>query len=314
MGRSKRSRDDEEEEDEEFREEDQDQERESSAQKRKKKKNKKGKKEKQYEEVMKGQTEEERRQLRRAQRKVEAEIIEKAPELLDPNNRTFDELHDKNDELFKQTKFPREATIDAGNMLKLMRLRGKRMESMQGEVQTFSTKKFVNKLAERGQDEVGFHWSDLGMATTICFHGVPPVSFLLGVLGRPPKAKAARKGKDNAAAHVEKINNNERVTMQEMDQSQNKEKVSLQQHPSKPIPFLPLMTSPPLLSQKKDTTEARLKKLTALLTGKDANCRKAVAVAKNEDGKLDMMRLVLNPKSFTQVSRCIAIKSLHSLT
>jgi len=62
-----------------------------------------------------GQTDEERRALRRAQRKLQQKILA-SDKLEDPNADAFEEIRGENNKLFESVRYTREAVMDGDNL------------------------------------------------------------------------------------------------------------------------------------------------------------------------------------------------------
>jgi hypothetical protein len=66
--------------------------------------------------VMQGQTDNERRQLRQGYRKLSKAIAEIGEEMEDPDTKVFEKVREKNNHLFQQVRFTREAVLDSDNL------------------------------------------------------------------------------------------------------------------------------------------------------------------------------------------------------
>lgn len=95
-----------------------------------KKKKKRSKKVKVMEES--GQTDEERRALRRAQRKLQHKIVhsEQGAELEDPNADAFEQIRGENNTLFEDVKFTREAVLDGDNLELISRRAARQVDKL----------------------------------------------------------------------------------------------------------------------------------------------------------------------------------------
>ena len=65
---------------------------------------------------MEGQTDEERRELRKSFRHVHSTIESKQDELEDANSSVLDEIRGDNNALFAKVRFPRESVLDSVNV------------------------------------------------------------------------------------------------------------------------------------------------------------------------------------------------------
>lgn len=66
--------------------------------------------------IMEGQTDEERRELRKSFRQVQSTIESKTMELEDANSSALDEIRGDNNALFAEVRFPRESVLDSVNV------------------------------------------------------------------------------------------------------------------------------------------------------------------------------------------------------
>ena len=63
-----------------------------------------------------GQTDAERRRLRRAQRSLQKSIVENGEAMENPTDETFGKIRGKNNTLFDKVKYTREAVLDGENL------------------------------------------------------------------------------------------------------------------------------------------------------------------------------------------------------
>jgi len=126
--------------------------------------------------VYEGQTEDERREIRKSQRKLRHEI----------SDIDVDKARDKNNQIFKKVRYIREAVLDSENFDDIAKKAAANVEQII-KVPRYDADRVVSKLIEACQTRKGgssyFDWHALGLQAGICFNSAPSnVSFLNGPL------------------------------------------------------------------------------------------------------------------------------------
>uniref|UniRef100_A0A7S4VDK9 Non-structural maintenance of chromosomes element 4 n=1 Tax=Ditylum brightwellii TaxID=49249 RepID=A0A7S4VDK9_9STRA len=133
------------------------------------------------------QTDSERRQLRREQRSLQRDITSTnlGDDMEDPNKDAFSEVRGKNNELWNNVRYTREAVLDAENV-DLIAERAARQVDRLIQVARYDagrlSQKLRSKCTSRGiGSSPNFDWVLLGVEAGACFNSTPSrVSFLCG--------------------------------------------------------------------------------------------------------------------------------------
>ncbi|CAM9861161.1 unnamed protein product, partial [Phaeothamnion confervicola] len=143
-----------------------------------------------------GQTEEERRQIRREQRDLMERIVENAHEIADINSDTFANLTSENHEIFTKVRYVREAVEDMQNVKGLANNAAKQSGAVSVS-SSYDSARFIEELRKRGLNKRtgNFDWVRYGRAVGGLFRPVPAISFMLGPLDKPVKAAKPDKPK-----------------------------------------------------------------------------------------------------------------------
>lgn len=166
--------------------------------------------------LLEGQSEAERRALRKSQRE------------LFQTSENLDEIRSRHNELFAQVKFTREAVLDAHNGEILAQEYKKKVDQMV-QVPRYDAGRLVSKLQAQVRTANGsFNWKLLGQEVGLCFNAVPSrVSFMS--LG-PAQIKKRAKRKLPPAAKDEvtqEVNPTKHAVQQSEVQNATQEKTLL---------------------------------------------------------------------------------------
>jgi len=216
----------------------------------------------------KNQTRAERVALRRGQRKVQEEIQQKKNDLARSETGVFEEVTTKNNMLFAQVNFPREAVQDADNLALITEYTQAQADALQSATSWIDEDRFLSLLRRKGMQDPNhpqkFSWAALGGAVGCCYRAVPSVGFMYGPIARPPKEVKARQRREKFVETAEAV-----VPEQEKEAAQKQTDITAQRH---------------------DDLEKRLKK-SFFPPGVDP---------KEASEKLPFLNFICQPKSFTQ--------------
>lgn len=145
-----------------------------------------------------GQTDAERRELRRSYRHLQKVIRNDAEALEDATSGKFSDVRDENNYLWNQVRYTREAVLDGEN-LDLIATRASRQVDKLVEVPRYDAIRFCAKLKQKvGGRDGSLDWNKLGCEVGVCFNSIPSnVTFYTGPLNADytPKQRAPRKKK-----------------------------------------------------------------------------------------------------------------------
>ena len=147
--------------------------------------------------VMEGQSEEERRALRQSQRQLLDRMQEKSEEMVQLDSEAFEEEREQNNLLFDQVKFTRELANDGDNLVVIGELATKRSAQLAHSVTQYSSAKIIEKLKvdyNRRKCSKG-PWVALGNDVAHLYSAVPKMGFMVGILQSPEVQKEPKKKK-----------------------------------------------------------------------------------------------------------------------
>lgn len=148
-------------------------------------------------EVMQGQTEEERRELRREQRLLLDKIGDKSAEMTSLESEAFSNVRSDNNSLFKKVKYTRELNHDGDNMMAISDLAMKRSAQLAHSVRQYSG------VSQALGKKYGGDWAALGKDVAALFATVPELEFLAGPLQKPEKPKKVVQRKKKVVEDLE---------------------------------------------------------------------------------------------------------------
>lgn len=134
-----------------------------------------------------GLTEEDRREVRKAQRQLLKDLEE-------DGTIEVDDARGRNNKIYKKVRYTREAVLDGENLISIAK-KASQMVDRLIQVPRYDADRLVRKLVEKvrkeinGGTETQFDWEVLGEAAGACFNAVPSgICFLNGSLthGQPP--------------------------------------------------------------------------------------------------------------------------------
>lgn len=243
-----------------------------------------------------GLTEEQRRALRREQREL-AKTLQEGP--VEEDEDFLSKVRKKNNELFENVRYTREAVLDAENLDMIAAKSAKQVDD-KVQVPRYDEIRLINKLkskctARNAHGYSYFDWATLGTEAGVCFNALPSrVSFLVGPLenGRTI-TKKVRTVRQRRADDGEEEGEEERP--EELNNKKQKKDVDLLSQAEKN--FKVMQTT---LGKK---TRELLEERGALLRSMDKNgpaFQEAKRDFKQYGGDIDGVKFLMNPKSFTQ--------------
>ncbi|GMH53707.1 hypothetical protein TL16_g01507 [Triparma laevis f. inornata] len=142
-----------------------------------------------------GQTDSERRQIRRKQRTLHKTIEESASNIEDATKSAFDDRRTENNEIFDKVFYAREAALDGENMA-LIASKASKQANKLVSVSRYDVDKVIKNLRKKVVDDKGnFDWGALGAAVGTCFNTVPRVFFMNGPVGEARVQKVVKEKK-----------------------------------------------------------------------------------------------------------------------
>ena len=220
-----------------------------------------------------GLTDAQRRALRQEQRGLQAGLKAGEHGTLED----LQEAREKNNELFDQVRYTREAVLDADNVDMIVTQYAQKVEK-DVQVPRFDPLKLVHKLKQKcsGKTETGkyFDWKLLGVECGICFNALPDrVSFLAGALDHEVHIKAQKPRKKRAAA-VPGEDEKDAINPEKVDNNDNNRSDG---------------------ADKLSAMEKNMRTLKKTLTKKHK-----AQVDAGGPNEIDAVKFLFNPKSFTQ--------------
>ncbi|KAL3922940.1 MAG: hypothetical protein SGILL_001937 [Bacillariaceae sp.] len=138
--------------------------------------------------VFEGQTDQERREIRKKQRRLQKDMEERG------ENLELAEARDRNNEIFKNVRYTREAVLDGENINMIATKAAQKVDqliqvsiTMSMDVPRYDADRVVSKLIQQLRVASGgssyFDWKKLGEEAGVCFNAVPSnITFLNGPL------------------------------------------------------------------------------------------------------------------------------------
>lgn len=148
-----------------------------------------------------GQTDVERRQIRRLQRDLQKRIVERGSDLgskmEDSTTDAFEKIRGENNAIFERVLYTRESVLDADN-LDLISRRAARQGDRLVQVPRYDASRLVDNLRSKcclRTNDRPFDWLTFGIECGTCFNTVPStgVSFLAGPIHVEFEPKARKK-------------------------------------------------------------------------------------------------------------------------
>jgi hypothetical protein len=271
--------------------------------------------------VCEGQTEEERREIRKQQRLLQKDLEEQGESL------ELEEARDRNNEIFANVRFIREAVLDGENVnliankaaqkvdkliqvRKLIDLECLMRSSCSAAVLTFFehlvpsqvprydadrvVSKLVSKLRSASGGGTFFDWRKLGVEAGVCFNAVPSnVTFLNGPLQDGQEEVVVRQRvAPRRRAQVEEHNPEERPEDVQGHTERGSDQLSAVQKNINDVAAA--------LAKKVDDAYRRHKRTLLRKYGSEENIPERAKKRLKKNPEVCMVELLFNPKSFTQ--------------
>mmetsp|Transcript_30588 Transcript_30588/g.98584 ORF Transcript_30588/g.98584 Transcript_30588/m.98584 type:complete len:305 (-) Transcript_30588:365-1279(-) len=217
--------------------------------------------------VMEGQTEEERRRLRKSQRQLLDRITTQGDEMVQLESTAYAEERDNNNALFQEVRHTRELGNDGDNLVVIGELATKRSAQLAHSVQQYPASKIVEKLKEEYGRARGGPWLGLGRDVGHLFAAVPELAFMCGPLQQPEKAAPPPKEKKKRQRATQDDSQLEETQYETTDYSQ----------------------AATMSTQQKKQEEATNRRLQTL-----------VETMSSKEGDFDLMRLLVSPGKFSE--------------
>lgn len=167
--------------------------------------------------VMAGQSEQERRELRQAQRKLLDRVQgERAEEIASMDSTAFEEERLNNNKLFKKVRYNRELGNDGVNLASISELATKRSAQLAHSATQYSSAAIGQCLQRDYGDRRDGLWLALGRDVSALFRAPPRLEFLLGALQKPEKVRKVPQRRQRAVAD----DDNEETRYETVDYSQ----------------------------------------------------------------------------------------------
>eukprot|EP00633_Aureoumbra_lagunensis_P002433 CAMPEP_0197296508 /NCGR_PEP_ID=MMETSP0890-20130614/38506_1 /TAXON_ID=44058 ORGANISM="Aureoumbra lagunensis, Strain CCMP1510" /NCGR_SAMPLE_ID=MMETSP0890 /ASSEMBLY_ACC=CAM_ASM_000533 /LENGTH=299 /DNA_ID=CAMNT_0042773081 /DNA_START=64 /DNA_END=960 /DNA_ORIENTATION=- len=183
--------------------------------------------------VMEGQTEEERRALRKKQRAILDRVNDRHAEMIQLDSNAYAEERESNNKLFENVRFTRELGNDGDNLVAIGTVAVERSSQLNQSVAQYPANDIMEKLRERYRGCNGGLWLNLGHDVAGLFKAVPILNFMNGPLEQPQmqKKKAVRRQKQDEddefqATQYETMDygekNNENVEQRKLEEATNR--------------------------------------------------------------------------------------------
>mmetsp|Transcript_43396 Transcript_43396/g.132014 ORF Transcript_43396/g.132014 Transcript_43396/m.132014 type:complete len:449 (-) Transcript_43396:307-1653(-) len=254
-----------------------------------------------------GQTDEDRRLLRRKMREFQQEIVgEKGERIEDPSKvADFQEVRGTSNRLWNNVKFTREAVLDADNFDIIATRAGRQAEKLI-QVPRYDATRFCSALRTKLASSVGgsggefFDWLKIGKAAGACYCAVPSrVSFLNGPVEVEYVVKERKKREPRKQSAEEEEGEEERPDDVEQKRADTSgDKLSAVERNIEVV-------SKTLGKRCKDEMTASRDRVEKMIEeggdemDEDAK-RKARKKARKHGAEVDAVKYLFNPKSFTQ--------------
>ncbi|CAB9496203.1 Pfam:Nse4 [Seminavis robusta] len=244
-----------------------------------------------------GLTEDDRRRLRAEQRSLGKEL-QTGPMDEDDGGQWVERAREKNNDLFKNVRFTREAVLDAENANSISQHVSSQINNMV-TVPRYKPTSLINSLQKKltagSAGTSYFDWKTLGEEVGVCFRSLPScVNFLVGPLenGRVPikKARAVRKRK--SIAEEETL---EEQKPEEMSKKAKKNADQLSQAERD------LKKMDKILQERSQQAAQENRAKYDEVKATQPELRNAARVELQEKGsEVELVPFLFNPKSFTQ--------------
>lgn len=254
-----------------------------------------------------GQTDEDRRILRREMRELQQEIVgEKGDQIEDPSKvAAFKDVRGKSNELWDKVAYTREAVLDADN-LEIIATRAGRQAEKLIQVPRYDATRFCAALRTKITSTMGgsggqyFDWLKLGHASGACYCAVPSrVSFLNGPVEVEYVVKERKKPERRRRAAEEEEGEEERPDDVEQKKADTSgDKLSAVERNIKVV-------SKTLGKRCRDEEMASLERAEKVIEEKGDEMdeeakRRLKKRARKHGAEVDAIKYLFNPKSFTQ--------------
>ncbi|KAL3934284.1 MAG: hypothetical protein SGBAC_009962 [Bacillariaceae sp.] len=234
-----------------------------------------------------GQTDQERREIRKSQRLLHRNIEEGGEAL------QLEQVRKENNDIFKKVMHTREAVLDGENIFLIAGRVTKQVDRLI-QAPRYDADRLVNKLVQKCRVQGGyFDWDLLGSQAGICFNAVPSnVSFLNGPLTDGKTLLVKQRAK--------------RVTLQEDSEAEEENPEEVKGHTARNADQLSAIEESmkdmhkTLKKRGNDTYKENKRKLEEAHQGKQEVPTKLRKKLKKHGMKIDAVQYLFNPKSFTQ--------------
>ncbi|KAL7463323.1 hypothetical protein ACHAXS_003705 [Conticribra weissflogii] len=179
------------------------------------------------------QTDADRRLLRQRQRELQQDIAIGGGEsssggVDDPNSGELERVREKNNELWNEVRYTREAVLDSENMDLITSKAARQVERIV-QVPRYDAIRLAQNLSKKATVRTPsglayFGWQVLGFQVGVCFNSLPSnVSFLNGPLGVSYEPKERKKSERKARQKVDEIDDAEEEQPDDADQARKNE-------------------------------------------------------------------------------------------
>jgi len=243
-----------------------------------------------------GQTDVERRNLRRSYRLLQREIKQDSDAITDVTSDKFTSIRNDNNTLWNQVRYTREAVLDSDN-LGLIAASASRQIDKLIEIPRYDAVRFCERLKLKvgcGNDDEGkstLDWTKLGSEVGVCFNAIPTnVTFLSGPLNAVPRERVRKQRKlrkaEREGSEEEDPEEEEPEEVKKHDKNNPSDQLSLIERNIKTVyEVLHKRTADAARTYKHEVEEG---------TTEDSPEKRARV------GEMNAIRYLFNPKSFTQ--------------
>ena len=230
--------------------------------------------------------------VRRRQRSLAKDILETGADMEDVNKTTFADKRSKNNEIYKEVNYAREAALDAENLVMISEKVSKQANKLVSAVR-YDTDKVIRQLIKRSSFEGGgFDWEKLGKAAGRCFNMVPFTEFMNGPLKKEVKERKEKVSK-------------KRVRVDEEAEEERPEEVLTQQKDKNSLSGMEDIIK---------SVNKTLKKTVERKTSSSSSSSSSSSKKRKTDPSSNpacVVKLVVNPQSFTQTAENILALSFQ---
>mmetsp|Transcript_24462 Transcript_24462/g.50778 ORF Transcript_24462/g.50778 Transcript_24462/m.50778 type:complete len:395 (+) Transcript_24462:165-1349(+) len=259
------------------------------------------------------QTEADRRVLRQKQRELQQDIAIGGGEsssggVEDPNSGELERVREKNNELWNEVRYTREAVLDSENMDLITSKAARQVERIV-QVPRYDAIRLAQILSKKAtvrtpSGATYFGWQGLGFQVGVCFNSLPThVSFLNGPLGASYQPKERQKPERRARQKVEEEDDAEDEQPDDADQAKKKESdgnelSAVEKHIS--------IISSTLKKRYNEEVEAAYARKAEYIERVKQDDDEEKSILKKEKlfvraaAKVDAVKYLFNPHSFTQ--------------